>query len=105
MFGFNFGGVFGYKRECSKKGYRQTKDGPLMGEVEAISGNCNSTYGGIPTYAVDALLATGGKIISVTDVRKNVDIFEEDGDVQPGNTCVGKEYVIEAKKSVFEKNL
>jgi len=105
MFGFNFGGVFGYKRNCSDSGYRQSKDGPEMSEVEAISRNCDEQDNAVDGSAVDKILESGGKIVSVSDVEKIVDIFEKDGGLQPGNKCVGKEYIIEAPLTVFKKYL
>ena len=102
LMGMNFGGVFGYKTKCSNQGYRQTADGPLMGEAEAISAKCDSLYGGISPTSVDGILSEGGKIISVLDVQKSVDVFNKDGKIQPGNMCLGKEYIIEASDSVFK---
>lgn len=110
--GFNFGGVFGYKTECSTdgSGYMPSKSGVDVDEISAISLKCREEYGSIPSSSIDSILADGGKVISVSDVEKSVNIWRinsyQPGDPEliPGNICIGKEYVIEAKVSVFEKH-
>jgi len=69
MLGVNFGGIFGYKSDCSDYGYRQSKDGPEMSGFEAIRRNCDERHNAVAGTAEDKMLANGGKIISISDAK------------------------------------
>ena len=98
MLGGAFEKLHVYKRACSKGGYRATQEGPLMSEVEAISENCEKISGAITSRELDMLLARGSKVITTSSARRLTSIYNVDGEIQPRNACIGKEYIIEGKQ-------
>lgn len=92
----------GYKTECEEKGYTYIKNGPDMSEVEAISRKCEEEYSPKDTEELNLILSNGGKVVSSTEFSGAVSVYDYSGNTQPGNDCIGKEYILEGPASLFD---
>jgi hypothetical protein len=125
LFGFDFGGVFGYKTECASNGYSENKSGPYMlAEATAIQLACAKLNYSTPQWLIDALLARGAKLIRDDPSYAMISVYKsklptpsEVGSLmqsvlvkgekssyteQPDNSCNGRAVVLEGSPLLLE---
>lgn len=125
LFGFDFGGVFGYKTKCADGGYSDNESGPFnMRENLAIITQCQTEGYSDQKSLVDDLLRKGAKMVSSKPLSASVSVYKTKGQTvsdvsavmysklvkrektmseeQFGNYCIGTEYVLEGSPLVLD---
>ena len=102
-----FGGArifqaFGIKRKCADEGYGLSDGEVSMSEINAISAACYATDKAYRKEVLDSILELGGKIVSSSPLERTVSVYRKNT-LQPGNTCIGREYFVEAPEKVFKQ--